>query len=272
MFGLTVSEAAAICDGSVYTMQEMPESGDVELTGIVIDSRAVAPGNLFVAYRGEKTDGHLYIASALRSGAACALAEYVPEGVAGPVIVCEDVQIAVEKLTAAFREKISVPVIGITGSVGKTTAKEMVSAVLSQHFRVHKNAGNLNNTIGVPVALSGVSRKDEIVVQEMGINHFGEMDHLGAMVKPDFMLFTRIAHAHLEFLGDLNGVFRAKTEVLAHMKSDAPVFYNGDDPYLKPFAERENSMSFGRGEHCDVHAENVTFRADSPIWAVFRPD
>lgn len=265
MFGLTVSEAAAICGGSVYTTQEMPESGDVELTGIVIDSRAVAPGNLFVAYRGEKTDGHLYIASALRSGAACALAEYVPDGVAGPVIVCEDVQIAVEKLTAAFREKISVPVIGITGSVGKTTAKEMVSAVLSQHFRVHKNAGNLNNTIGVPVALSGVSRKDEIVVQEMGINHFGEMDHLGAMVKPDFMLFTRIAHAHLEFLGDLNGVFRAKTEVLAHMKSDAPVFYNGDDPYLKPFAERENSMSFGRGEDCDVRAENETFRADSPI-------
>ena len=265
MFGLTVSEAAAICGGPVYTLPHQPDAADTELTGIVIDSRAVKPGNLFVAYRGEKTDGHLYIASALRSGAACALAEYVPEGVAGPVIVCEDVQAAIEKLTAAFREKISVPVIGITGSVGKTTAKEMVSAVLSRRYRIHKNAGNLNNTIGVPVALSGVSREDEVVVQEMGINHFGEMDHLGVMVKPDLILFTRIAHAHLEFLGDLNGVFRAKTEVLAHMKSDAPIFYNGDDPYLTPLADRENSMSFGRGEHCDVRSKNVIFRADGPI-------
>ena len=257
MFGFSVSEAAAICGGPVY---HLTEANNTEITGIAIDSRKVFPGTLFVAYRGEKTDGHLYIASALQKGAACALAEYVPEGVSGPVIVCRDVQASLEKLTAVFREKITVPVIGITGSVGKTTAKEMVSAVLSQRFRVHRNAGNLNNTIGVPLSLGEVSREDEMVVQEMGINHFGEMDRLGAMVKPDLMIYTRIGHAHLEFLGDLDGVFRAKTEVLAHMKPDAPVLFNGDDPYLLPLSERENSMSFGRrGEHCDVHAGHIRF-------------
>ncbi len=265
MFGLTVSEAAAICGGPVYTLPQQPDPADIELTGVAIDSRAVAPGNLFVAYRGEKTDGHLYIDAALRAGAACALAEVVPEGVGGPVIVCEDVQTALEKLMVAFRAKVSVPVIGITGSVGKTTAKEMVSAVLSQHFRVHKTAGNLNNTIGVPISLAGIGREDEIAVLEMGINHFGEMDHLGAMVKPDLMLYTRIGHAHLEFLGDLGGVYRAKTEVLAHMKPDAPVLYNGDDPYLVPLAERANSMSFGKGKHCDVRAENITIRPDGAV-------
>ncbi|MBO7373214.1 MAG: UDP-N-acetylmuramoyl-tripeptide--D-alanyl-D-alanine ligase [Oscillospiraceae bacterium] len=265
MFGLTVSEAAAICGGPVYRLQEEPDCSDTEITGIAIDSRSVAPGNLFVAYRGEKTDGHLYIAAALQKGAACALAEYVPEGVAGPVIVCEDVQASLEKLMAAFREKVSVPVIGITGSVGKTTGKEMVSAVLSQHFRVHKTAGNQNNTIGLPVSLGGISREDEIAVLELGINHFGEMDHLGAMAKPDLMLYTRIAHAHLEFLRDLNGVFRAKTEVLAHMKPEAPILYNGDDPYLASLGERENSMSFGRGEHCDVRAENITVRPGGTV-------
>lgn len=262
MFGLTVSEAAALCGGSVSNLSACV---DGELTGLTVDSRSASRGDLFVAYRGAKTDGHLYIASAFSNGASCALAEYVPDGVTGPVIVCEEVQAALEKLMAAFRSKVSIPVIGVTGSVGKTTAKEMVAAVLSQRFRVHKTAGNKNNTIGVPLSLAGISREDKIAVIEMGINHFGEMDHLGAMVQPDMMLYTRIGHAHLEFLGDLNGVFRAKTEVLSHMKPDAPVLYNGDDPVLSALSVRENSMSFGKGEQCDVRAQNTAFRPDGTV-------
>ena len=265
MFGLTVSEAAAICGGPVYTLPEVPYNPDTEITGVTNDSRAAGPGSLFVAYRGEKTDGHLYINSALQNGAACALGEYIPEGVAGPVIVCDDVQAAIEKLMVAFRRKVTIPVLGITGSVGKTTAKEMVASVLSQRFRVYKSAGNLNSTVGLPVSLSGISREDELAVLELGINHFGEMDHLGAMAKPDLLLFTRVGHAHLEFLGDLNGVYRAKTEVLSHMKPDAPVFYNGDDPYLAPLGERENSMSFGKGEHCRVRACKIAFHQEGTV-------
>ena len=256
MFDLTVSGAAAICGGPVYGMPEE----DCELKEIVIDSRKARPGSLFAAYRGEKTDGHYFINAAFENGAACALAERAPENVKGPVIICEDVQVSMEKLAAAFRAKLTIPVIGITGSVGKTTGKEMVSAVLRQHFCLHRTEGNLNNLIGLPLSISSIRREHEISVLEMGINHFGEMDRLGAMAKPDVMIYTKIGHAHLEFLGDLEGVFRAKTEVLSHMKADAPVIYNGDDPYLVPLKARKNALSYGKGAACDVRAENI--RAD----------
>ena len=118
MFGLTVSEAAAICGGSVSDMK-----CDAEITSVAIDSRAVMPGSLFVAYRGERTDGHRFITSALEKGAVCALAEYLPEGVSGPVIICEDVPFALEKLTAAFRSMLTIPVIGITGSARRHNFK-----------------------------------------------------------------------------------------------------------------------------------------------------
>ena len=256
MFDVTVTKAAAICGGHVYAMPPC----DCELTRIEIDSRKVTTGCLFAAYKGENTDGHYYISAALKNGAACALAEYPPEDVKGPVIVCNDVQSALEKLASAFRSILQIPVIGITGSVGKTTGKEMVSSVLGQHFRVHKTEGNKNNLIGLPLSLSSIQRDHEISVLELGINHFGEMDRLGAIAKPDMMIYTRIGHAHLEFLGDLNGVFRAKTEVLQHMKPDAPVIRNGDDPFQQSLGERRNSMSFGVGPDCDVRAENI--RAD----------
>ncbi len=254
MFGITVSQAAAICGGSV----SLSEGKDREVSCVVIDSRAVVPGCLFAAYRGEKTDGHRYIASALQSGAACALAEKVPEDANGPVIVVPDVQAALEKIMAAFRTLVTIPVIGIAGSVGKTSCKEMVSSVLSQRYRVHKTIGNLNNTIGLPVSLSGIGRGDEVAVLEMGINHFGEMDHLGAMAQPDVMLYTNIGHAHLEFLGDLEGVYRAKTEVLSHMREDALVIYNGDDPYLRRLSARKNTLSYGKAPSCDVHPEKIS--------------
>ena len=253
MFDLTITEAAAICGGSVYTMPRE----DLELTRIEIDSRKVTPGCLFAAYRGEKTDGHQYISAAYQNGAVCALAEYVPEGTEAPVILCKDVQEALEKLVSAFRSKLQIPVIGITGSVGKTTGKEMVSSVLRQHFRVHKTEGNKNNLIGLPLSLSAIQREHEISILEMGINHFGEMDRLGAVARPDTMIYTRIGHAHLEFLGDLNGVFRAKTEVLRYMKPDAPLICNGDDPYQYALLDRENVLSYGTGNSCDVRAENI---------------
>ena len=258
MFGITVSEAAAICGGSV----SLRTGEDVEIRRVVSDSRAASPGCMFVAYRGEKTDGHRYIASVLASGAACALAEEIPEGVQGPVIVVPDVQEAIEAIMKAFRAKVTIPVVGITGSVGKTTAKEMVSAVLSRRFRLHKTPGNQNSTIGLPLALSGIEPEHELAVLELGINHFGEMDHLGALARPDVMLYTNIGHAHLEFLRDLDGVYQAKTEVLPYMKPDAPVIYNGDDAYLCRLASRKNSLSYGLGEHCAVRAEHVAILPD----------
>ncbi|MDO5444729.1 MAG: UDP-N-acetylmuramoyl-tripeptide--D-alanyl-D-alanine ligase [Eubacteriales bacterium] len=267
MFGITVSEAAAVCGGSVFGKNEY----DAELKRIVIDSRDVSEGDLFVAYKGEKSDGHDYIISALKNGAACALAEHLPEItkanfgpdadpfelLPGPVIICRDVQEAVEKIAAAFRRKIEIPVVGITGSVGKTTTKEMIAAVLGERFRVHKTAGNLNNTIGLPMSLSCIEPEDEFAVLEMGINHFGEMRRLGKMAAPDIAVFTIIGHAHLEFLGDLNGVLKAKTEMLESMSDDALLVVNGDDKLLRDLKCPQWKLTFGRSEGCEVRASNV---------------
>ena len=165
---ITITQAARICGGQLVG----EEINDREIGRVVIDSRAVAPGDLFVAYKGERVDGHDFMAAALEKGAACCLAERLPEGVTGAVILVKDVQKALETLCAAYRESLSLPVIGITGSVGKTTAKEMVWAVLRQKLNVLKTEGNLNNQIGVPMTLSRITPEHQAAVVEMGISGF----------------------------------------------------------------------------------------------------
>ena len=286
MFGITVAEAAAICGGSVYGKIENRE---FEILRLTIDSRDVREGDMFIAYKGEKVDGHDFMLQALEKGAVCALAEHLPllgdgesaidavwsamsDGSAlseencpeslrwymsGAIIVVKDVQEAVETLAAAFRERIDIPVVGITGSVGKTTAKEMIAAVLGEHFNVHKTIGNQNNAIGLPLSICSLDKDAECGVFEMGINHFGEMRHLGRMARPDIAVYTVIGHAHLEFLGDLNGVLKAKTEMLEYMSEDALLVVNGDDPLLRDFECPQWKLTYGRGENCEVRASNV---------------
>lgn len=195
---------------------------------IVIDSRSAHEGDLFVAYKGEKADGNDFVQSALDNGASAAIAERYDGD--GPVLVVDDVQKTVEGIISDFRSKLTIPIIGITGSVGKTTTKEMISCVLSEKYNVLKTEGNFNNTIGVPLTMSRIDEDTEIAVVEMGINHFGEMTHLAEMVRPTIMVYTTIGHAHLEFLNDLDGVFKAKTEVLD--VCSPLIISNGNDPYL----------------------------------------
>ena len=250
---ITVSQAARICGG-----QLIGEKGhDREIGRVVIDSRTVAPGDLFVAYKGERVDGHDYICTALDKGAACCLAERLPEGTGDGVILVHDVQEALERLCTAYRESLRLPVIGITGSVGKTTVKEMVWAVLSQKLKVLKTEGNLNNQIGVPMTLSRITPEHQAAVVEMGISGFGEMRSLARMAKPTVAVFTVIGHAHLEFLHDLEGVFRAKTEMLALMPEDGTVIVNGDDPWLSSIKCRQQVIRCGLHEDCQVRAEDI---------------
>lgn len=253
MKDMTIRRACAACGGTLSGI--LPE--DLSLRQIVIDSRAVTMGDLFAAFRGERVDGHDYIASAFEHGAACCLAEYVPEGETRPLIIVPNVLDALEKLSAAYREQFDVPVIGITGSVGKTTAKEMISAVLEQHYHILKTEGNLNNQIGIPMMLSRLEPAHQAAVIEMGISGFGEMTALARMVQPTIAVFTIIGHAHLEFLHDLDGVLRAKTEMLDMMPDTAPVVVNGDDEKLMELSCRQRKITFGYGTHCDVRAENV---------------
>ena len=254
MTGMTISRAAAVCGGRICGEGDF----DAELGSVVIDSRAVSEGDFFVAYKGERVDGHDYISAAFDKGAVCCLAQRVPEGETRPLILVPDVQTALEQICAEYRRGLRLPVIGITGSVGKTSAKEMISAVLSQRLNVLKTDKNLNNQIGVPMTISRIRPEHQAAVVEMGISGFGEMSVLAQIARPDMAVFTLIGHAHLEFLHDLDGVLRAKTEMLNFMADDAPVLINGDDEKLLGLQCRQKKISFGLGENCDVRAENIT--------------
>ena len=251
MTGYTVSDIAAVTGGTLHG------DGAAEVTGVVIDSRKAVRGSLFAALPGERVDGHDYIAKAFDLGAACALALRVPEGEMRPVVVVPDVAAALETLTADYRSRLDIPVIGVTGSVGKTTAKEMTAAVLSQRWLVLKTEKNFNNQLGVPLTLARIEPNHRAAVVEMGISHFGDMAPLAKMARPDVMLFTNIGRAHLEYLGDRNGVFREKTSVLEWMADDALVIYNGDDDLLRTLDCRQRRLSFGLSPDCDVRAEDV---------------
>ena len=250
---MTLKKAAECCGGTLKNCKD----ASLGISRAVIDSRAVEPGDLFVAYRGEKTDGHRFIESALEKGAVCALAEYLPEGVEGPVLLTDNVQKALEAICTAYRESLQIPVVGITGSVGKTTAKEMVAAVLSQRYHTLRTEGNHNNQIGVPMTVSRIEPEHEAAVVEMGISGFGEMTELAAVAKPTVAVFTVIGRAHLEFLHDLDGVFRAKTEMLAFLPPDGTVVANGDDARLSKITCPQRVLLYGTGENCDVRADEI---------------
>ena len=253
MTGMTISRAAAVCGGRLCGEGDL----GAELGSVVIDSRAVTAGDFFVAYKGERVDGHDYISAAFDRGAVCCLAQRVPEGETRPILLVPDVQAALEQICAEYRRDLRLPVIGITGSVGKTSAKEMISAVLSQRLNVLKTDKNLNNQIGVPMTISRIRPEHQAAVVEMGISGFGEMSVLARIARPDMAVFTLIGQAHLEFLHDLDGVLRAKTEMLDFMADDAPVLINGDDEKLRGLQCRQKKISFGLGENCDIRAENI---------------
>ena len=228
-----------------------------EISFVTSDSRSAGEGCLFAAIKGERTDGHSYIDKAAKQGAICALAQHIPCCCTMPVIVVDDTVRALGDLAAYYRSRLNVKILGITGSVGKTTAKEMAFSVLSQKYRVHKTSGNFNNELGVPLTLLGIDEQCELAVVEMGISHFGEMRRLGEIVRPDMALYTAVGSAHLEFLGDFDGVLRAKTEMLDFLPDDGTVFVNGDDATLQKLTCRQRLCRYGVAKDCDVRAENV---------------
>ena len=259
MKNLTLHTITEVCGGTLLGGEGRE---DFEITAVTTDSRTVTPGCLFAAIPGEKTDGHRYITSAFDQGAACVLAERAPETYAGPVILVPSTAKALQPLAGFYRAGFDIPFVGVTGSVGKTTAKNMLAAVLSERFAVHKTPGNFNNELGVPLTLFGLREEHSAAVIEMGISDFGEMRRLTAMVRPDLAVFTRIGEAHLEYLHDLPGVLRAKAEILEGMGPDGIVFANGDDEVLRTLSCKQRVVFFGRGADCEVRAEDVSLRED----------
>ena len=205
---------------------------DEEITGVVRDNREVEPGNLFIAIKGERVDGHSFIEDAFRRGAIAVLSEQELRDSLGPYILVSSTTEAMKKLAAFYRESLSIPVVGITGSVGKTSTKEMIASVLEQKYKVAKTKGNYNNEIGLPLTIFQIRREHEVAVLEMGISDFGEMHRLADMAKPDIGVITNIGWCHLENLKTQEGILQAKTEMLSHMSSGGTVILNGDDEKL----------------------------------------
>lgn len=258
MKNLTLKNAISACSGKYVGPDSLLNT---EITAVVIDSRKACEGSLFAAISGERTDGHLYINSALEHGAICALAEHAPEDCRSPLIIVSDVQDALQSIAAFYRQQFDIPFIGITGSVGKTTAKEMIACVLSRRFRVLKTEGNFNNDLGVPLTIFNLRPEHEIAVIEMGISHFGDMRRLTQIVRPSCALFTLIGSAHLEFLENRAGVLRAKAEILEGMDNSGIVIVNGDDDLLQSLRCVQRRISFGLNDKCDVSAGNVSVTA-----------
>ena len=254
MKSLTIENIVKAVSG-VYTGDKATLSD--EITFVTTDSRSADKGCLFAAIKGEKSDGHDYIETAYNKGALCVIGEKIPEGCSLPIIIVKNTIEALGDLAAFYRSQFDIPVLGITGSVGKTTAKEMVSAVLSRHFKVHKTSKNLNNDLGVPLTLFGIDDTHEFAVVEMGISHFGEMRRLGEIVRPDMALYTMIGSAHLEFLDDFDGVLKAKSEMLEFLPDNGVVFVNGDNETLNKLQCSQKICRYGISENCDIRAENI---------------
>jgi len=230
---------------------------NIPITGAVRDNRDVKPGNLFVCVRGARVDGHTFANSAFDNGAACSLAEQSIPDPKGPYVIVNSTLDAIKIIAGYYRSHFDIPVIGITGSVGKTTAKEIIATVLGTKLNVLKTEMNMNNELGVPLMLLSLDKRHEAAVIEMGISDFGEMGRLAEMVRPDIFIMTKIGYAHIEELGDLQGVLRAKTEAFAYMKADGIAVLNGDDDLLLGYEPGMRKIIFGLGEHNDIRAVNI---------------
>ena len=226
MRGLTLRKIAEVCDG---TYMGDPSFLDREVENVVTDSRAAEDGSLFVAIPGERVDGHKFIPDVFRKGALAVLSEHALEQADGPYIIVKSGLMAIRKMAAWYRQTLTIPVVGITGSVGKTSTKEMIASVLEQKFNVLKTEGNFNNLLGMPMTLLKIREEHEVAVIEMGISEFGEMHQLAEIARPDICVITNIGQAHLENLKTRDGILKAKTEIFDFLKDDGVIVLNGDD-------------------------------------------
>ena len=252
----TLREIAAACSGKYIGDEALL---DTAITSVERDSREIKGGSLFLAIKGGRVDGHDFIEKCFDSGAVCAICEAVPENPSKPCILVPSTLDAVKKIGRAYREKFDIPIVGVSGSVGKTSTKEMLYAVLSQKYRTHKTQGNLNNELGVPLTLLQMPEDAQAAVIEMGISGFGEMTRLAEMAQPTVCVLTIIGCCHLENLGDRDGVLRAKTEMFIHARDGAAFILNGDDDKLSTVesVQGRRPIFFGLDRKNDCFAENI---------------
>ena len=251
---ITVKELLAAVQG------ELRQRGESEsIPGVNTDSRAVKAGELFVPLVGERFDGHDYIGKALAAGAAGCLYAREPEALLpGKLYIrVPDTLLALKSLAAWYRARFRLPVIQVTGSVGKTTTKEMIAAVLGAKFRTLKTEGNFNNEIGTPLTLLRLTREHQAAVIETGMDRAGQIRYLGEMVKPDIAVITNVGDMHIEYLGSRENILKAKCEIFENLRQDGLTVLNGDDELLNTVTPPQKMLRCGLSEHCDVRVSEV---------------
>lgn len=254
MTGCTVKELCAAVGGTL-----LQESGAV-VTEVSTDSRSIPAGALFVPLAGERFDGHDYLDAALESGAAGCLTARKPASLLQDkfYIQVSDTLEALKALASWYRAKFDIPMVQVTGSAGKTTTKEMIAAVLNQHFSTLKTQANFNNAIGTPLTLLNLSPAHQAAVIETGMNHFGEIRYLGEMVRPTVAVITNVGDAHIENLGGTRqGILQAKCEIFENLQPGGLAVLNGDDELLSGLALPFETVLCGRHERCGVRVTNV---------------
>ena len=230
----------------------------VAIRAVVTDSRKVEPGCVFVCFPGERVDGHDYAAGAYRSGAEYIVANHPVEGVpAERTVIVPDSGKAMIRMASNYRMLFNPRMIGVTGSVGKTTTKEMIASVLGVKFHTLKTAANYNNEIGTPQTLLGLSHAHQAAVIETGMDRAGQIRYLGEMVKPDIAVITNVGDMHIEYLGSRENILKAKCEIFENLKKDGLAVLNGDDELLNTVSLPQKTLRCGLSEHCDVRVSEV---------------
>jgi UDP-N-acetylmuramoyl-tripeptide--D-alanyl-D-alanine ligase len=264
---LTLAEAAISAGAVLEAPASFTNAGAVEANGYSIDSRSVAPGELFFAVRGERLDGHDFVAAAIERGAVAAVVSRVrvatlPDAaLAAPLLIAEDPLLALQALAAHVRRQWGKRVVGITGSAGKTTTKEAIAVALGAKFHVLKSQGNLNNGFGLPLQLLRLKPEHEIAVIEMGMNHAGEIATLARIAGPDWGVVTNVGTAHVEnFAEGQAGIARAKFELVEALPASGIAFLNCTDPYVSQFGRDfpGRVVYFGAGPCADPQIVSAT--------------
>lgn len=256
MKNLTLEHIAEAC-GGIYRGTE--EQKKEEVTCIFTDSRKAEKGGLFVPIKGARADGHAFIEQVMKQGALATLSEKDLGEQPYPYIQVKSSLTAVKDIAEYYLKQLSIPVVGITGSVGKTSTKEMIAAVLSQKYNTLKTQGNFNNELGLPLTVFRLRDEHEMAVLEMGISDFGEMHRLAKIARPDTCVITNIGLCHLEFLKSRDGILKAKTEIFDYLREDGHILLNGDDDKLVTVQEVKGiqPVFFGIENHQGIWADEI---------------
>lgn len=249
--------------GMIKIDNDLSEYKDIVICGVSIDTRKIATGNLFVPFRGEHSDGHQFVEDALKKGASAALWQKdVPNPPLHlPILVVEDTLLALQELARSYHSSLNIKVVGITGSNGKTTTKDMTANLLSIQYKVQKTEGNYNNEIGLPLTILGLEEDTEIAVLEMGMSSRGEIDFLTRLARPEAAIITNIGESHLLDLGSREGIAEAKLEIVNGLRDNGILVYFGDEPLLKERIENIKGnvikKTFGRWEKNDIFPVDI---------------